>query len=768
MTQAEYTPAQGEEVKVGETSFTFEYVTEKTTVPANGTEPYEVPETIFMTVSQIVEDGGAYYTVSQKYKYTEPVTATWTNVSKTFPSQWKCEMKVFNADDEFFAWETAVPNFTSTADENSPIRTVGRSDEPVITNASSNTPIGDLKLSKVLEGEKYSKDTFTFKVTMKKENGESYTMLPFDGNGEAYFNVKPNVPDIIKGIPAGCTYTVTEVGINGETDGLNGYNIFTSVGSEGTIVANKTKEAQITNTIVTADLSLTKNVFLKKNTAEAQDVFTAAENPDPDYIKWAAEDFSFTITFENLVAGQEYTYTIGETQKTFKASESSAETVVNITLKGGQTVKFKDIPVGTKYTIVETSEFEDTEGVTYTTANNKIGESETTDEQTLSANGDTVTFTNTKQIDKTLAPEYVEVTVNKQWLSKDGDVVKWLTDDDGNVVKFKKNENGEYVPDPDNGAYVPYIINDENKMEYLPNFPSFLKIYLGRALKVPKGVTGEYTYLDVTTGIDNASINVQGNWSKTFTELDKYGEIVKYDEAAKEYVKVKCEYVYFVSEVTPIGYSNTNLESDKTDIVKGEYFEATGEGDEKTITLTNKADETFELTVCKLVTGNFGNKAKDFDFEIEFKDNKNKPIKGTGVTVIFTDMYNNDAVLRSRTYTLEAGKLTVKLPHGVKIKFVGLPKGINYTIKELNQGEYTLRSGTYTGDVFAVKAGSLDLVNEWSKKLEENTNYVYMNDLTGVIPTGIGLSGTATVIVFFLTTGGIAYLLLRRRKEQTS
>lgn len=772
--QAENTTAT--EKDVGKTTFKFEYVTEETAVPLSGTT-YEVDETIFMTVSQIVKEGETYYTVSQKYKYNgTPVKAKWTKFGDDAPTQWKCEMKVFNADDEFFAWESAVSGFTSTADENSPIRTVGRSDEPVITNASSGTPIGDLKLSKVLEGEKYSKDTFTFKVTMWKSDDQTdanlYKMLPFDENGVAYFDVKPNVPDedkvIIKGIPAGCTYTVTEVGINGKTDGLNGEYTFTSEGQSGTIEANNTMEAKITNTIVTADLSLTKNVVLEKNTAEAQDVFTAAENPDPDYIKWAAEDFSFTITFENLVAGQEYTYTIGETQKTFNASTSSAETAVNITLKGGQTVTFVGIPVGTKYTIVETSEFEDTEGVTYTTANNKNGESETTDEQTLSANGDTVTFTNTKQIDKTLAPEYVEVTVNKEWYSKDGKKVDWLKHEE-KYAKFKKNENGEYVPDPDNGAYVPYTSTDGGVTKtYLPNFPSFLKIYLGRALKVPKGVTGEYTYLDVTTGIDNASINVQGNWSKTFTELDKYGEIVKYDEAAKEYVKVRCEYVYFVSEVTPIGYSNTNPEIDKTDIVKGEYFEATGAGDEKTITLTNKADETFELTVCKLVTGNFGNKAKDFDFEIELKDNKNKPIKGTGVTVIFTDMYNNDAVLRSRTYTLEQGKLTVKLPHGVKIKFVGLPKGINYTIKELNKGEYTLRSGTYTGDVFAVEAEDLEGGEVLSGTLTADTNYVYMNDLTGVIPTGIGLSGTTAVIVFFLTTGGIAYLLLRRRKEQTS
>ena len=776
VTQIENTTATAEDV--GKTSFTFEYVTAKTAVPTSGAEPYEVDETVYMTVSQIVEDGGKYYTVSQKYKYDGTAKAKWTQVSNTAPSQWKCEMQVFDADDEFFAWEDKVTGYTSTADDKSPIKTVGRSNEPVITNVKEGEKVGDLELSKQLTGgkEKYRKDTFTFKVTMKNADSSAYTLLPFDANGVAYFDVKPDAKDedkvIIKGIPEGCTYTVEEVGINGEANGLNGEYTVSSSSSDGltgTITADNPKTAKITNDITTANLSLSKEIVLKKNTPEAPETYTAADSSDPDHTEWADEDFAFEVVFENLAAGQEYSYTIdGSTDDSYKfvGNDKSAETVGTVTIKGGQTVVFKDIPVGTKYTVTETTAFEDTEAITYTTVNNKNTENgSSTEKQTLSAD-DTVTFTNTKQINKTLIPEYVEVKVDKKWYTSSGSEVHWMTNESGAAVKFRFDENeNKYVEDDDKGAYIPMDSNDK----ILTNYPSFLKVYLGRALAVPRTENGNvvYTYLDVTPGYTSASLNVKGDWSSTFSDLEKYGEIVEYDTATSSYMTRQYPYVYFVSEVVPIGFSNINTETEKTTIGTDKFFVATGTDDDLDFTLKNKEDATFELSISKLVTGNLGNKAKDFTFEIEFTKSDGTPLVGTGFTMQFTDLYDSTYV-RNRTYTLENGKLNVDLPHGKKVSFQSLPANTSYKITEINGDGYEIHSGTYSGDALSVEVSTLTGGVFQSDTLSADTSYLYVNDLTGVVPTGISLAFTATTIIFILISGCVICFLILRKKEKSS
>ena len=779
VTQVKNTTATADDA--GKTSFTFEYVTAKTAVPTSGSEPYEVDETIYLTVSQIVEDGGKYYTVSQKYKYDGTAKAKWTQVSNTAPSQWKCEMQVFNADDEFFAWEDAVSGYTSTADENSPIKTSGSSDEPVITNAKTGTALGSLELSKILTGgkEKYSKDTFTFKVTMWTDSAKTtkYTMLPFDSNGIAYFDVTPNASDddkvIIKGIPAGYAYEVEEVGINSEKTRLNGeYTSSQTSPISGNITASSTQKAEITNTIETADLSLTKNAVLEKNTVAAPNTYTqVTDAADTDYAEWKDEKFTFTVTFENLVMGQEYTYEIDGTAQTdmIIGNDKSAETVKTITIKGGQVVVFKDIPIGTKYTIVETNDFVDTKAITYTTENNK-GTLKSTGEQTLST-ADAVTFTNTKQINETLIPEYVEVTVNKKWYSESNLEVQWLKNAAGKAVKFRWDDTAnDYVEDDENGAYIPYTTNDGGTTKtYLSNYPSFLKVYLGRALAVPRTENGDtvYTYLDVTPGYTSASLNVKGDWSNTFTDLEKYGEIMEYNSANGQYEKKKYQYVYFASEVIPIGFSNTNGDNEKTKIGSGEYFVATGVNNELEFTLKNKEDETFELSISKLVTGNLGNKAKDFTFEIEFTKSDGTALVGTGFTMQFTDLYDSTYV-RNRTYTLENGKLNVDLPHGKKVSFLSLPANTFYKITEINGDGYEIHSGTYSGDALNVEVSTLTGGVFQSDTLSADTSYLYVNDLTSVVPTGISLAFTATTIVFILISGCVICFLILRKKEKSS
>lgn len=735
---------------VGKKTFTFEYVTAETGSPVDGeSNAYTVKETIYLTVNEVVEEEGKYYTVSQKYTYNKPVTAIWTEVTTTAPTQWYCEMNVFNADDEFFAWENVVKDYESTATNDNPIKTVGRNDTPVITNSTPETVVGSLELKKTLQGtdsEKFYGDSFWFKVTMKDRNSNPYTMLPFDKDGIAYFEVKPNVDEedkvIISGIPESCTYKVEEIN-DKEHLMPDGYTKETETNPSGTIKGNQIQTAEIENSINAVNLSLIKQAELYENTANSNEFQKVTSGED--YEEWTKNDFTFTVTFNNLVKGQEYTYKIGDEAYYFEGNSNSADTTIEeITVKSGQTVTFLEIPAGTAYTITETSEFEDIDDIiTYQTVNNvnnTVGN--TTGEQVLNEIV-SVTFTNIKKIDRTKIPQTVEVTIHKEWYAEDGTKVTWKKDADGDYLK---DENGNFMTEPSG------------------NYPSFLKVYLGRALQYnytdvdgsPKTV-----YLDIETSYTSYSLKAKEDWSYTFTDLPKSGEMVLDGET------IPCDYVYYVTEVVPIGFHNSNTEA-YTSISTSKYFVTSDKGDNRYgFTLKNTEDPTYHLSVCKLVTGNMGNKTKEFTFEIEFRKD-GKPLTGTGFTMRFTDVYDSTYV-RNRTYTLENGKISISLPHGRMVQFLSIPKGTQYTITETTADNYEVHSGTYTGNVTDVKIDTLQIGKSQTGQLDNDMNYLYMNDLTGEIPTGILLSASVSVTIAISIIGFLFFrckVKLKREDEE--
>lgn len=744
VTQTENTDATADDV--GKTSFAFEYVTANTEVPTSGAESYEVDETIYMTVSQIAEDGGKYYTVSQQYKYNGTVKAKWTQVGGTAPTQWKCEMKVFDADEAFYVWEDKVEGFETTADKASPIRSADRADKPVITNSDPSEKLGALELSKKLtdtDSEKFSGDRFIFKVTMKNPNGTPYTMEPFDENGVGYFTVKPNAADaekvVIMGIPEGCTYTVEEA-----DDALHpmptGYTKVTSGSITGGITADTTSKAEIENRIDTVDLTLTKNIELWKKTTKGGEYVKVTDAADEDLAKWADEDFTFTVTFENLVKGERYSYKIDDTVQTDRivGNSESSKTKKTLTIKAGQTVTFIGVPVGTVYTVTEDTSFEQTESTSYETSyavsgGNSIAltSGKELGETALTQTADAVAFTNIKKIDRTQIPELTRVTINKEWFSTSGEKVSWSIGADGELI----------APPGD--------------------YPSFLKIYLGRALKIGEGEGA--IYVDVNPGYTSYSLKPKENWSYTFDDLEKYGEITL------DNVTTKYPYVYFVTEVVPIGFHNCNENSQYTKMGTDNFFVAAPDGDGSSFTLKNQEDITHSLSICKLVTGNFGNKNTDFEFEITFRDSSGKALSGTGFTMQFTDLFDS-SYERNRTYTLENGKVTLTLPHGKKVRFKSLPHGTQYTIRETSS-KYTVSSGTYTGSAANVDVNTLTGGSEYgfTSKLQLNsdTDYLFVNDMSAEIAAGIE-APRRWVWLIMTALVGIAgcCIYIKRRKEQ--
>lgn len=730
------------EQSLGKKLFTFEYVTAETGTAVDGkANTFTVAETLYLTATyKEKRDDGKYYTVSQQYKYDTPLTATWSSVTRDgSAAQWYCDMTVHSADDEFFAWEDPVAGYQSTADnsaERPPILTASRTDKPVITNASivgEPVKIGSLELRKTLTGgNKFTQESFWFKVTMWQD-GSPYSFAPFDENGVAWFEVAPNAaePVRITGIPEDCTYTVEETS-DEDHPMPPGYTV-QSTAQSGTIVADTAAEATLTNAMNTCSLTVGKTAVLEK-TVDGVPLDPIPED-DPDLLAWQAETFPFTVYFTNLVKGKEYTYTVDGTAKTFTAD--TAGTVVPFSLKHGQTAVFSEIPYGTGYQVTEGA-IEDT-----CTVQCNDQDANSTGSKTLTENA-VEAFTNTKSVNAVTPPETVSVKVVKQWQTEDGTTVEW-----------------------DTNAGTPLNADE--------SYPSFLKVYLGRALKVPAG-DGKYLYLDQEATYTSYSLKAKEAWTYTFDDLPKYGQ---YTQGGDPY-----PYVYFVTEVVPFGFSNQNEESDKmegSDSIVAKSPENAADSDLLECTLKNQKEATYTLSLVKLVTGNMANKAQDFTFEITFTNLDGSPLTGTGLTLSVRDLFDTN-YSRDRTYTLEGkGKAVISLPHGRIIRFSNIPKTVGYTIKELDSEKngYTVMTGEYdeysATDPTAAQTAAAALTDAninaeatVTGAYDENKpdrNYVFLNKRNVVIPTGVQQSDAVPLVTITAILGIMAVCFIRRRKR---
>lgn len=714
---------------IGKTTFSFEYVTGSEGTKVDDTT-YTVEEKIYLTVTTIIKQDDKFYNSSQKYVYDKPVTAKWTQVTRGGNSQWYCKLTVHDGDDKFFCWEDTIKDYKSTADSSNPIITKGRADEPIITN--STTPVGTLVLSKTLTGttsEKYSQDEFWFKVTMKKsDNTTPYTTAPFDANGVAYFKVRANAAqeDVVKimGIPEGSKYTVEEV--NETTHPMpQGYQKQTTAAQAGTIVADHEVKAEIENSILTKDLSISKTAKLYRIVDGVKTEVT--DEQDNDLEDWKAQSFTFTVELQNLVKGEQYSVFINGTEQPDKivGSSTGLTTSASITLKPGQTAVIKDIPQGSTYNVTEnSSSFTDTDEekyeVSYTIGSGaEVTGIYSTGSSTLNDDAE-VAFTNIKTINK---PETVSVTVSKSWYNEAGELVTWSMGPDGKAVSSEGN------------------------------YPSFLKVYLGRALKTTEN--GEDIFFDMDTGYTSYSLKANENWTYEFEDLPK-SATAWYKGVEKSY-----EYVYFVTEMVPLGYHNSNSESEQTTISSGSCFVATGTGNDLSFELKNQKDPTYELTVSKLVTGNMGSKTDEFKFEISFEYN-GEALTGTGLTMEFTDE-NDPTYYRNRTYTLESGKVNVSLPHGKSVKFLSIPKNTKYTIREFSEN-YTVTSGTYTeAKASDADKSTLTGADVQTGTLTADTKYLFVNDRTVEIPTGITLNSMIPPFALLVSLG---YLFIRNKRKE--
>lgn len=254
----------------------------------------------------------------------------------------------------------------------------------------------------------------------------------------------------------------------------------------------------------------------------------------------------------------------------------------------------------------------------------------------------------------------------------------------------------------------------------LADRPASITVYLERGVKLFSGSDTLYNQEICET----VSLTADDEWKTVFADLPQT------DDQGREYV-------YSVSEDAVAGY-------DCTEITK-----VTDESGNLTFTITNTKQPTYDLSINKIVTGVFGNKAKQFEFTVTLTDRDGKPLNG-----LYTLRSGDDEV---QILFDVNGKARIGISHGETAVIANLPQGAKFTVTETD----------YSKDGYTTKSALGDEVSKGNRTvtgdLSSNQTVYYENNRSGILPTGIAANVILLVILGAASLGGI--VLLKRKQS---
>ena len=153
------------------------------------------------------------------------------------------------------------------------------------------------------------------------------------------------------------------------------------------------------------------------------------------------------------------------------------------------------------------------------------------------------------------------------------------------------------------------------------------------------------------------------------------------------------------------------------------------------------------LAVRKVVTGNLGDKEKNFTVEVMFTAPEGKIVKAP---IKYVDDGVEKAILMANW---SAGKATatITLKHDETITFTNIPYGVTYEIEE---DDYS--GDGYAAPVYSRETGVISVAAE-GVEITNNKN--------ADVDTGISLDSIPYIMILGLAVLGISGLFLRRRKN---
>lgn len=205
---------------------------------------------------------------------------------------------------------------------------------------------------------------------------------------------------------------------------------------------------------------------------------------------------------------------------------------------------------------------------------------------------------------------------------------------------------------------------------------------------------------------------------------------------------------YSGNQVTDYSVSEDNVQFYDSDGYAGKQVMSSGGPlpDTGKVEITNEY-KAYDLTISKEVTGNQGDKTKEFDVSVNISGVV--PNKAYTVTKGGTPDAP-DTVTSDSSGNISA---TIKLKDTDSVRIEGIPKNATYDVSEA-YGDYD-PNVTVTGDSSATTgAGSA------SGTISDNTGIKFTNDKSGILPTGLFSDSNPLVIMLAVALLGIIILLM--------
>lgn len=179
--------------------------------------------------------------------------------------------------------------------------------------------------------------------------------------------------------------------------------------------------------------------------------------------------------------------------------------------------------------------------------------------------------------------------------------------------------------------------------------------------------------------------------------------------------------------------------------------------DKKPIQFNNQI-KTTRLKVSKEVTGNAGDKNKEFTFSIKLEDkNTNKYYENGKVSMTIT---KKDGQTENVEVSLGAEQ-TFTLKDGESATIDKLPQGIEYTVNETGDDGYkqsaTINKNTTASTTEAYTLGTGVTSDETADEI------VVTNTKDSTTPTGVAMTVAPYVGLTILALGGVLYVLKKRK-----
>lgn len=170
------------------------------------------------------------------------------------------------------------------------------------------------------------------------------------------------------------------------------------------------------------------------------------------------------------------------------------------------------------------------------------------------------------------------------------------------------------------------------------------------------------------------------------------------------------------------------------------------------------------LSVSKTVTGELGDKTKDFDFSVKIV----APSLATD-TSYEAKVINADGTVDETLAFVSNEAKTVKLHDGQELVFTGLYVGTSYEVAEINlDSKYTTttKSVVNSGKVTNVAADAATKIATVSNKVTEGNDIVAVNnDYSASTPAGILVNNLPFILMIAVAAAGfVAYIAVRRRR----